>query len=371
MRDYHIKIDHYYTPADLAKRMVWAIEKKQRGYIADFACGRGQLLSIAHKRWPRSKIVATDICRSTIASLRRKSNWIIGLCDFTSDSSRNRCIALKDIRGKVSLVLLNPPFSCRSSSVVKTTVGGRDIHSSISLAFVLNSTQCLTKNGQIVAILPYGCLDNEKDKTAWTYLQQIGKVEIIGTNGHKTFAGCSARTVIMKFRKGVITKSENKVQQVHHRHINYFKNKVSASMRDIKVSLIRGNISMFKGNGENKSNKSIPLVHSTELQNGRILAAKYTTEIVHKQISGPIILLPRVGKPNKSKIVFHKNGNPFVISDCVLAIKSSNIRVTRKVYQTLLEHWSLIEDRYTGTCARHIPLKTLAELLKALGFQVN
>lgn len=371
MRDYHMKIDHYYTPVELAKKMVLVVEKKQRGYIADFACGRGQLLSIAHKQWPRSKIVATDICRSTIASLRQKSDWIIGLCDFISERSRSRCVALKDIRGKVSLVLLNPPFSCRSSSIVKTAVDGRDIHSSISLAFVLNSIQYLTKNGQIVAILPYGCLDNEKDKSAWMYLQQIGKVEIIGTNGYKTFAGCSARTVIVKFSKGAITKSENKVQQVHHRHINDFKNKVSASMRDTNVSLIRGNISMFKVNGNNKSIKSIPLVHSTELQDGRILASKHTTEIVHKQISGPVILLPRVGKPNKSKIVLHEKGNPFVISDCVLAIKGSNISATREVYQTLLEHWSLIEELYTGTCALHITLKTLAELLKALGYQVN
>src|SRR4030042_6684219 len=107
MRDYCVKIDHYYTPVDLAKKMVWAVEQKQRGYIADFACGRGQLLSIAHKRWPKSKIVATDICRSTIASLRRKYDWIIGLCDFTSDSSRGGCGALKNISGKVSLVLLN------------------------------------------------------------------------------------------------------------------------------------------------------------------------------------------------------------------------------------------------------------------------
>lgn len=367
MRDYHVKIDHYYTPVDLAKKMVWAVEKKQRGYIADFACGRGQLLSIAHKRWPGSKIVATDISISTIASLRRKYDWIIGLCDFTSDSSRGGCVALKNISGKVSLVLLNPPFSCRSPSIMKTTVGGRDIHSSISLSFVLNSTRYLTKNGQIIAILPYGCLDNEKDKIAWMYLHQIGKVEIIGTNGYKTFAQCSARTVTMKFCKGAITKSEDKVQQVHHGHINDFKNKVSVSMRDTEVRLIRGNISMFKVNGGNKSNKSIPLVHSTELQNGRLLASKYTTEIVHKQISGPVILLPRVGNPNKSKIVFHKNRNPFVISDCVLAIKGSNIRVTRKVYQTLLEHWPLVEDRYTGTCARHITLKSLTKLLKALG----
>ena len=366
-----MKIDHYYTPADLAKKMVWAIKKKQRGYIADFACGKGQLLSIANERWPRSKIVATDICRSTIASLRLKYDWIIGLCDFINDSSRNRCVALKNIIGKVSLVLLNPPFSCKSPSIVKTTVVGRDIHSSISLAFVLNSTQYLTKNGQIIAILPYGCLNNEKDKIAWMYLRQKGKVEIIGTNGHKTFEGCSARTVIMKFSKSTITKSESKLQQVYHKHINNSKIKVNASLRDTKVHLIRGNISMFEVNGNNKSNKSLPLVHSTELQNGRISASKHTTEIAHKQISGPVILLPRVGKPNKSKIVFHENGNPFVMSDCVIAIKSSNSRMARKVYQALLEHWPLIEERYTGTCARHITLKDLAELLNALGYLVN
>lgn len=363
-----MKIDRYYTPARLAKKMVWSVEKKQRGYIADFACGTGQLLSAASKRWPKSRLVATDICKSTITSLRRREpRWNISQCDFIKDSSRNRCKTINNIEDNVSLALLNPPFSCRGSSRVKTVLGDEIVYSSIAMAFVLNSTRYLTKNGQIIAILPQGCLNNDRDKHAWKYLQNIGQVEIIRANGHRIFAGCSARTVIMRFSK---MGNNQPGKELHRKYNNTIDGKLTIDMQNIRMTLIRGNIPMYSING-NQSKKFIPLIHSTELQNGSVLKPQHSSSLIHKQISGTFILLPRVGKPKKSKIALYRSKIPFTISDCVMAIRCANMREAKKAYQRLFEHWHHVEERYNGTCARHITIRSLGELLQSLGFQVN
>ena len=363
-----MKIDQYYTPAELARKMVCAIKKKQRGYIADFACGKGQLLSAARERWPKGKIIATDICRDTISALRRREpDWKIGLCDFLSASSRNRCMALNDLKGKVSLALLNPPFSNRGIPPVKTIHGKQIIHSSIALAFVLNAIQYLSKKGQIVTILPYGCLKNEKDNLAWLHLQREGRIDIIRSNGDRTFPGCSARTVIVKFTKGKIARGNSKKYGKYKRPI---KIKINKKLFNMKINLIRGKIPMCSIDGNNVPMKSIPLIHSTELQDGKVIESKHLTDLSSNKICGPAILLPRVGKPQKRKLVLYNIKKPIVLSDCVMAIQFFNTRNAKKAYNLLMQYWSLVEEQYSGTCARHITLKGLSELLKTLGFQI-
>src|SRR5438132_14120051 len=96
--------------------MVQCAARTETSLLADFAAGYGELLKVGESRWHGVKCIATDINRSVISKLRREeSRWLSGNCDFLNPNSRKHCRVLSNALGKVSVVLLNPPFSCRGA----------------------------------------------------------------------------------------------------------------------------------------------------------------------------------------------------------------------------------------------------------------
>lgn len=156
-----MKIDSIYTPSALARTMVDAagVSLGAGHLIADFAAGSGELLIAAHERWPLAQIVATDINPTETQFLKRKNNsWQIGRCDFLNPKSRNGSLILRRLIGKITLVILNPPFSCRGGKKVVASTSGISVKCSVGLAFVVNSIDYLTVGGTLVVILPLGSL---------------------------------------------------------------------------------------------------------------------------------------------------------------------------------------------------------------------
>lgn len=330
------------------------------GFIADFAAGGGELLTAAMSLWPKRRFVATDISTRCVSSLcRREPKWLSGRCDFLLSTSRERCRPLKAVEGKVSLVLLNPPFSYRGGKYWIATVGSRSVRCSLALAFVITSLKYLARRGKIVAVLPAGCLTSEKDRGAWRELNAVCETEVLDANGRHTFVGCYPNTVIVRFRL------RPRVQPLPDNASNC----KPPSPNAISVRVHRGSTQMHTVNGELASRSNV-LVHSTELKAGSVELSDRRID-GGRLVLGPSVLLPRVGQPNKSKVALFAEDTPIVLSDCVIALKCNHIRAARKVKEIIVENWTLIEKRYGGTCAKYITVADLSEILRHLGLSVS
>lgn len=335
---------------------------KHPSTIADFAAGDGGLLRAARNRWANSTFIATDINPASVALLRRNEPlWRVGQCNFLSHASRTRCRALANPVARVSLALLNPPFTCRGGSCWHTQLNGLSIRSGLAMAFMISSIPYLTRGGEMIAVLPAGCLWNERDQQAWALLREIGQVDILGENGHNTFPGCSPRTVVVRFTNRSSAEPSDSPSRLER--------DVSGAS-GITVEVMRGRVSMHELNG-NHAEIMRPFVHSTELEVGGVNLTRRKADGRYMSISGPSVLLPRVGRPNKLKIHTYEGRRRIVISDCIIALKCKTRGEAEVVRTSLLENWSEVERHYIGTGARHLTVRTISHFLAGFGFNVS
>ena len=357
-------IDSIYTPPDLAAKIVRCIKvRTPPKVIADFAAGDGQLLRAAERKWKRCRFVAVDIDLAAVRKLRnQKKSWWIGRGDFLKTKSRSHIPFLPNLEGGISVVILNPPFSCRGAKTILTNLGDKILRTSIAMAFVVSALRYLGNGGQLIAILPSGCLQSQKDDVAWQAIRETCRVEVLGQHGHKTFSGWTPKTSIVR-----ITKRSRRVRvRSEHQRQTMVDSSSSAA-----VKLFRGRISMHTLNGY-KVKSPIPLVHTTELRPegidvGRRFLDKSQTS--NKTISGPSVLLQRVGSPDFRKIQLYLSKDPIALSDCVIGLKCDTAQDAIVVKDSLVREWGRLESKFSGTCAKYITLRRLNELLIALGIR--
>jgi hypothetical protein len=354
-----MSLDNFYTPRELAEKMLAATKAREPRIVADFAGGNGELLKAARSKWPHSRIIATDISRVAVRRLRKgQPGWDVERCDFLSASSRESCRTLVGLEGGVSLILLNPPFSCRGATTCRLAGDGYSIQCSRALAFVLNALRYLAPDGELICLLPAGSLHIQKDALAWMFLRTLFSANIIGRNGRGTFAGCSARTLMVRLRprESACDPPKGPARPRTRR----------ATMAS--VTLYRGKLPMYTLSPENNP-ASVPLVHSTCLRNSSVDFGQFKTAQTTHIISGPVVFLPRVGQPSKSKVVLYRGRRKFAMSDCVLALHSrDNLEA---VYSCILSDWASISKLYMGTGAKFLRVSAVATALRRLGIEVN
>jgi tRNA1(Val) A37 N6-methylase TrmN6 len=352
-------MDRYFTPAGIALRLV-APYRRNESCVADFAAGNGELLRAAAAKWPDTTIVATDIHRGTVSQLRRRyPDWHVGQCDFLKDISRKRCVALGDLVGKVSLALLNPPFSCRGNERIVIDLGEeRRVSCSRAMAFVLTSLRYLTNKGRVAAVLPAGCLTSEKDIAAWRAIRERYSVTVRGFYGVRTFERCAARTVLVSI--GASQRISDAAGQMAPRR-----------KRVMKVRLIRGAMPMHEAtNG--LAGPEWPLVHTTDLRDGSVCAEGRCVSVLGRYVVGPAILLPRVGQPDVGKCALYLARRRLALSDCVFALSCRNRSDAERLCGLLRRQWDRrVAPSFGGTCAPYITVKMLSEVLESLGCELE
>lgn len=355
-------MDVFYTPPEVARKMIEEVDFVTfEGIIADFSVGDGELLHSAEKKWPNSQFVATDIRFDVVEKLRKQQpSWHVGKCDFFSGRSRGNCRALTKIKGKVDLLLLNPPFSCKGGLKQRIKFNGSLVMCSKAMAFLLLSIQYLSKNGEIVAILPAGVLHSDKDQEAWKIISELFDFDVKLTYAESTFTGCFPKTVVIHLKRRIqyLTVYEQ-VSSIA---------RLPANVVDV-VSIVRGNVSMHTVLKKTIDGGLTPLIHTTELQNGEITSF----ERLHsfgRRISGPSVLIPRVGRPYLNKIILYGRNREVILSDCLFAVQCRTMSDAERLYASLRENWKDLEKRYGGTCAPYITIKSLQILLESLGYDV-
>ena len=330
--------------------------------VADFAVGSGELLLAAASVWPTATMVATDIDPRAIRTLSQiSSKWRTGVCDFLNLRSRQSSPILRSLIGRTNLVLLNPPFSCRGGTRVSATVAGVTSKSSLGLAFVVNSFDYIAEGGELIAVLPEGSLTSEKDAATWNLLRRLADIEVLQSNGPHTFARAAVRTAVVRFQK------RHRLKKAEHSQVL---NTLGASCQDLylPVRIVRGTTQMNWIQRNERDADSIAFIHSTHL-NDFMVSSNY--EVLNRPgrcAVGPMVLLPRVGQPKRSKVAKHLDGTGFMLSDCVIALMCHNPESAELLWRDLQANWCLLEQKYVGSGARYITIRRLSDLLLRLGY---
>lgn len=347
-------LDQHFTPPEIARNMLNYASIKAPNYIADFAAGEGALLDAARLRWPKARLIATDIDPKIVNGIKAVKSYIeISKCDFLNLNSSNKCSVLKGVKGSISLIILNPPFSCKGSIYHNSNYNNQILKSGVALAFVINSLQYLAESGELISILPESSIYGDRDAASLRHIGKDYRIRILERYGASTFAGCSANTVLVKFSKNMCLKD-------HALRIEAS----TLRVRDNNIILQRGKLDMTPLNKRKfKKYKLYPLVHTTELNNNKIQYNGYFVDKTEYLINGPAILIPRVGRPNKGKIALLKKNEQVALTNCLIALKARTNGQIQVIYSKLIRKWNDFEKLYTGTGARYITTSKITAFL--------
>jgi predicted RNA methylase len=349
--------DRFYTPPHVADVMLSCVSDRSPRTVADFAAGDGALLELAGKRWRRAQLVANDIDRTAARGLRAKhDDWRVETCDFLGPRVRNTGGRLADLVGTTSLILLNPPFSCRGHSTQRVRIDDVVHSCSTAMAFVLTSFAFLRRHGILVAVLPSGTLNSEKDQGALQWLRSRAEVSIIQQNGRQTFPGCNPRTAIVRITR--VKNGDGNAKSVREKPLQ---------SPSVEVSISRGCMPIYLVEPRSRNARMLPMLHTTNIKRGRVLPSHLMTGKWTRTISGPAVLLPRVGRPTPDKVALYESVAPIVLSDCVFALQCLTVDAAEIVRDRLLGAWDSIAASYGGTCAPYLTLRRLTDALNELG----
>lgn len=338
--------DTFYTSVDLAEILIKYIGKRHINSVVDFCVGGGELLRAAESKWNGIQCFGTDISEQAISSLRLlHPTWDIETCDFLREESRNSLEMLKN--KKFDLILLNPPFTCKGSTFHKVVFENKSFNVSTAMLFLVEALKYMANDGEIFAILPISVAYSQKDRKIREYLIANYGFSILEERDKQSFKKCNPNIILAS-----INSKEKIVEKNSSKYLN---------MKMEGVSVFRGNLSMheihsYKSNGNH-------LIHSTNLLNNLIEGLEHKVDRIQSEVTGPAVLMQRVGNPNIKKICIIPSGETYVLSDCVIAIKTSTQNDSIKLRDLLFKNWHNIKNLYKGTGAKYITVERLSKYL--------
>jgi predicted RNA methylase len=337
--------DSHYTPTELADRLVSFISKKDVYFIADFCVGEGELLRAAKKKWSNAKFCGNDISGKAIQLLRGNyPDWILEKCDFLNRKARDEKLFFKST---FDVILLNPPFTCKGSTIHIINFDGIEFHASTAMFFIVEAIKYLHKNSVLYAILPQSIAYSDKDEKIRVYLREKYNFKMLEELNNQGFEKCTPNIILASINDTQSIDLNNTFKQINI-GINY-------------LQIQRGSIGMH--NIQECKRHSIPLVHSTNMIDNKIVGLKYKVKDTISSISGPALLIHRVGQPNIKKICIISSKEEYALSDCVIGIKARSITECQQLKKMIADHWNDFSNLYKGTGAKYITLKRLKYFL--------
>jgi predicted RNA methylase len=357
-------LDQYFTPSKLAADLLAAVTIDNPESVADFAAGDGELLRAAVDRWPSVNCIATDVDDQVVDLLgRTHPEWSSSCCDFLSFESRDSNSDLLKNKELLQLITLNPPFSIKGKEFHKIEIAGNKAKCSPALAFVIEATKYLTKDGQLVAILPFGLVHSEKNDYALRLLKKYNGFEIVKTYEKGGFTNCNPKTAIVRLTAKI--ESSLSSDNIDNNKIDKLK---LSTIAEAIVSIHRGGVP--NNNDFEGRLKKYPFIHTTNLKNNKIIDINRHTDDMHKKFCGPGIILPRVGRPSIEKVVLIENSDVFVLSECLFMVECKTLHDAKTMYLHILNNWNTFINSYSGTCASYISLKGFSRYLSNSNFIV-
>lgn len=339
--------DSFYTPIHLANRLMSHVTEDSIQTAIDFCVGNGNLLKAVHNRFNKAKLFGTDISDDIIEEMATQhTDWTLGVCDFKDNTSIKQLSFLKNKH--FDLIILNPPFTCKGSNVEHIKFRGRPYKVSTAMMFIMKSLKYLSPSGSLYAILPISCVYSQKDKAAWQYLQTNYNACILEELKHVHFGHrCSPNIALVYLG-----------HQEKYRRETCFTNLFS----HLSVErIIRGSISMHNISYSNSSD-ALKLIHTTNIQNGKLVNLKQIIAKKKSIIDGYGVVIPRVCNPNPKKIALLDGKHSYVISDCIIVLKTSTMDDAKQVRCHILQHWHTFTNLYKGTGAQYTTIEKVKTL---------
>lgn len=339
--------DSFYTPLHLAKRLVSYITERDIRTAIDFCIGEGDLLKAVCDRFGDIELYGTDISQDAIKKLSCEyTDWSLDVCDFRSDESINKVPFLKEKH--FDLIMFNPPFTCKGSNVERIVFEDIEYKVSTAMLFVMRAIKFLSSQGGMYAILPISCVYSQKDREAWNYLQANYNACILEEPERVYFCNrCSPNIVL------VYVGNQLKVSS--------FKKDVTVFLNLTISDIVRGSIRM-QNLKYSKSKKALRLIHTTNIQKGKLVNLKRIFAGNQLVIDGFGVIIPRVCNPNPSKIVLLDGKYSYVLSDCVMALRTPTKKDAEQIYTHILNNWSSFIHLYKGTGAQYTTIERVKTL---------
>jgi hypothetical protein len=86
-----------------------------------------------------------------------------------------------------------------------------------------------------------------------------------------------------------------------------------------------------------------------------------------RAIVAPAVLVPRVGAPDRNKIVLYEARQAVILSDCLIGLECTSWPFAQKIRKLLRTHWVTIQSHFGGTCAPYITIRKLRQVLADIG----
>lgn len=345
-------IDRIFTPPALATLLVNGARAVRPKLIADFAAGDGALLRAANYRWPEASFFGSDLDPSVVSamiSLPRKGEALV--CDFLNETASEQLSAFK---ARCDVILLNPPFSARGNKRHHVDLEGRSYSGSKALAFIAHALRFLRRQGELLAIIPSSCLTSERDSALLEAIEKTHRVTPIGELHRGAFDAHAVSVALIK-----ISPRDRPLRRRSTPPL-------LAVVRPFQVELMRGSLPVHRAVfGE----AGVPYVHTSDLRDldsGALRTVLRST----RAVDGPAVLLPRVGRPDRAKLMLSPAGR-LVLSDCVIALRTEPRGHERELFRLMKRNWANIEKLYGGSCAPYLTTNGLLGLMAKIGIRAR
>lgn len=339
--------DAFYTPDGLAGKLLsFAVDTPHTAI--DFCVGDGGLLKAAEQRFPDIECSGIDISDEVVDNLAaRQPLWHLGKCDFRDAEALAK---IPFLRGKkFDLIVLNPPFTCRGSTINKVLIGDDEYHMSTAMSFLVGALPYLSENGGIYAILPVGCVYSQKDRKCWKYLQENYHASVLSEVQKAYFNHkCTPNIVLVYLGRKPYPQVKEQTA------------KLEAQTKVKLQGISRGRFSVCEMKKVKVGKKRLPYIHTTNMRNGELVDVAFTKEGIKEPVKGYGVLIPRVCNPNLEKVVVY-DGREAILSDCVILLHTRTKKEAVQLKKYLMKNWGDFKKNYVGTGARYVTIERLKD----------
>lgn len=376
-----IKHNQYYTSKNISDLVTRLIITSAPKTCLELSAGEGALLESAKKKWPNIHCTTFDIDPENVALLEQKFPTDNHFC---ADATGTECQSILESKN-FDIAVCNPPFSMVTlnettknylSKIFGDTYQSNTKIRSEILFFAINMLS-LKANGTLAIIVPELIIKGYSFEKFRKKLTELFLLEYVIECEHNSFSKTEAKTYAL-----IIKKSHQKTTKTY-KYIKFNDSKlVMEETRDtmgfvskqkrIVVSnasgykIIRGNLS-----GKTCRNINTNYIHTTNMKSDfhEIFFEEKTdatTIISVKKAEAGDIIIARVGSRILGKTNLLISGSA-ILSDCVFALRFDNKNHKHK----FLKFWLKNKDEWlkknaTGTCAKHITISNLSNLLDTL-----
>ncbi len=344
-----LPLDQFFTPSQVADRVVRAADIDTIKSCLDPNCGAGNLLQACAEAFPDVRCFGIDKDSRAVAELKRRYPlWRLATADILLPSAGRRSAVWQAAVGS-DCILVNPPFSMAKTKGIWVYYEDRLIRCSVAMGHVLTTLNVFQPRGGGAAIVPESLMHSELDDLARRQLESKYSMEVIEGLKNCTFRGARANALIVRIRP---KKGSDRRPALRRRN-----------GPRIQPEIVRGGLPLFQA--ERGSRGALPLVHTTHLGVVRerphlVKSLARVRPITRGVVTGPVILIPRVGVPLPAVAKAVTLPCKVQLSDCVIALCFKSTRAARAFAQAIEKEWRSFAAIYRGTGARYTTMRALS-----------